>query len=131
MRQTSKARRENTVRTVGMAWRPVLAAAAAVPAVFGLMAPASAHDTAVWTSWGHGAVYQSHKLAYACDTRADGYSVYTKYVVSGYPYRYDTVKDSNGSKSGCGKEWEITRITTYRVCRSDPGPNSCSGWRST
>lgn len=131
MRQTSNVRRENTAPAVGVAWRRLLAAAAALFALFGFMAPASAHDTAIWTNWGHGAVYQDHKLAYACDTRADGYRVYTKYVVAGYPYDRDTVSDANGSSSGCGREWESIRITTFQVCRSDPGPNSCSGWRST
>ena len=101
--------------------------------------PAHAHDIRVWldacgplshSSCGYGQVRDNHEIVDACDTRADGLGVSTRYrLLSGAE---GSVGDGNGSASGCG----VRRVGTYgsnpvvaiRVCVDRALIDSCTGW---
>ena len=113
MKQTSNARRGNTVRAVGMAWRPVLAAAAALFAVFGFMAPASADGDAYSTDpdrRGAGVNFTSHDEIFRFyDRDIDGWSAVGKIQVwAGDDWvSYPDVWNTKGGNTSVSKDYVI------------------------
>lgn len=64
-------------------------------------------------------------FAEVCDEEQDGNGVYGEYRQKNGML---TLRDSNGSKIGCGHA-TIPGVTSFRVCEDDAGADSCSLWR--
>ena len=102
-----------------------MAGALALTLVIALAGPASAHSQEEPAYFGRGGVSADHTRAYACDTRDDGYVVFTEYS------RGDSraVYDYNHTSSGCGWASVGFCITQYRVCTALPSGKSCTAWQ--
>ncbi|GAA3890701.1 hypothetical protein GCM10022243_64500 [Saccharothrix violaceirubra] len=82
-----------------------------------------------------GAVYQGDDYAWSngsdvevCDREADGHGVYGEFNLSGGSKA--TVRDTNGSASGCGTN-RFNGVRTFRVCEVlNNLPDPCSSWGS-
>ncbi|AGM08973.1 hypothetical protein AB0E55_27465 [Amycolatopsis keratiniphila] len=64
-------------------------------------------------------------FAEVCDEEQDGNGVYAQYKQK---IGMLTLRDSNGSKIGCGHA-TIPDVTSFRVCEDDAGADSCTTWR--
>ena len=101
-----------------------MAGALALTVMIALAAPASAGTTQVNTSFGSGGVNYDHTRAFACDTKPDGYVVFTEYS----PGDSRAVYDYNHTSSGCGSAAVGFCIIQYRVCTATAAGKSCTPW---
>lgn len=113
-----------------------------VGAMATLVTPTLAHDERQYASFncgfpplscGFGQVRDNHQIIDACDTRADGRVIVVDYVLRNG--RSGSVRDPNGSRSGCGiqRVGATSAVSQFRVCdNSLGGGNSyvCFPWRS-
>lgn len=104
----------------------------------GVAFPAHAHDIRVWNytcgniqrdSCGYGQVRDNHETVDACDTRADGFGLYTRYrLLNGTEGK---VGDANGSASGCGVgrpgTYGSNPVVAIKVCK-DMLIDRCTDW---
>ncbi|MEU7904742.1 hypothetical protein [Actinoplanes sp. NPDC049118] len=112
-------------------------AVAAIVAATG--SPAFAHDIreygpygcgTVPGSCGYGQVRDQHEIIDACDTKADGKGLEVNYELRNGSF--GTVKDPNGSASGCGikRVGSTSKIAKFQVCGYPLGSGRfCTTWK--